>query len=362
MKCSACGGENSVGARFCKHCGAQQSAPVADQPGPGSKVCPSCGKPNKAGAKFCTSCSASLTAAEPTLVSQAPIADSSETCPKCGAGNKSGVGFCVACGHDLRKRAEATQAEPVFPQVHIQAKDVVPREDDLGNASATIVAEVKSDTKEPVVVDEADALLNPGHEQKQSATQLLMWVLGAIVVGALAAGAYLYLGKRSTPSPTEASVPATAPAASPAPAQAPEPIAVPVTPAQSTSLPVPPEPVAGNAPVAPKPAATTTEGVKKSQPVAKHATPEKQPLVPASKPPSTTKPNPQPTPSDPSKSQTEQSVAKPDKPSYESELDACRKKGFFERGICTEQVKWKYCTVNGVWDNSKPGCERPSNF
>ncbi len=321
MKCSACGGENSVGARFCKHCGAQQSAPVADQPDPGSTVCPSCGKPNKAGAKFCTSCSASLTVAEPT------------------------------------------PAELVVPQALIQSKDMVPRVDDLSSASVTVVAEVNADTTEPIVADEAEAPSNHAYEQKPNATKPLMWVLGAIVVGALAAGAYLYLGKRSTPTPIEAIAPATAPAASPDPAQAPVPTATPVAPAHPSSLPVPPEPVNGNAPAAPKPTAATPEGVKKAQPVTKHATPEKSPMAPvASKQPSTTKPNPQSTPSDTSKSQTEPSAVKSDKPGYESELDACRKKGFFERGVCSEQVKWKFCTVNGVWDNTKPGCERPNNF
>ena len=359
MKCSACGGENSVCARFCKHCGAQQSGPV-DQPKSGSTVCPSCGKPTKAGAKFCTSCSASLTAAAPTPVFQAP--DSSVTCPKCGAGNKNGVGFCVACGHDLRKSAEATQAEPAVPQVPIQAKDVAACVYDLSSSTVTTLAEVQAGSAD-LFVDEVEGPSHSGYEQKQRTTKLLMWGLGAIVVGALAARAFLYLGKSSTQSLSEVRAPSTAPAENPA--QTPVPAAAPLMPAQSTSQPVPPEPVAGNPPAAPKSVAATRDGIKKAQPLTKHASREKKPVERvASKPTSTTKPNPQATPSDTSKVQIETSAAKSDKPSFESELDACRKKDFFERSICSERVKWKYCTVNGIWNNNKPGCEIPktNNF
>lgn len=48
----------------------------------------------------------------------------------------------------------------------------------------------------------------------------------------------------------------------------------------------------------------------------------------------------------------------PKNSSFARELEACQAKGFFERGICTEQVQWKHCTVNSVWDTTKPGCER----
>lgn len=61
------------------------------------------------------------------------------------------------------------------------------------------------------------------------------------------------------------------------------------------------------------------------------------------------------------KSNTAQSVppaTTPNNPNFVRELEACKAKGFFERGICTEQVQWKHCTVNGVWDTTKPGCER----
>ena len=41
---------------------------------------------------------------------------------------------------------------------------------------------------------------------------------------------------------------------------------------------------------------------------------------------------------------------------FERALDTCNTKGFVERVICREKARWTYCTVNGAWDTSKPGC------
>jgi len=110
-------------------------------------------------------------------------------------------------------------------------------------------------------------------------------------------------------------------------------------------------------------AATAQEAVKKPQPVVKHPTQEKQSVPSTAKAPPVAKPdNSQATTSAGTKVQADPGVTKSDKPTFESEMDVCRKKGLFERGICTEKVKWKYCTVNGVWDNSKAGCERANTF
>ena len=55
MRCTACGAENPVGAKFCNEC----ATPLAT-------ACPRCGSPNPASAKFCSQCAAALSAAAPS--------------------------------------------------------------------------------------------------------------------------------------------------------------------------------------------------------------------------------------------------------------------------------------------------------
>ncbi len=58
VPCSACGGQNSLQAKFCQHCGvAAVHAPLAV-----AKYCSSCGTKNEDGAKFCSNCGTSLSA------------------------------------------------------------------------------------------------------------------------------------------------------------------------------------------------------------------------------------------------------------------------------------------------------------
>jgi hypothetical protein len=54
MRCSACGADNPVGARFCNSCGAPQAA-----------ACPRCGRDNPPGSRFCNACGNPLTEATP---------------------------------------------------------------------------------------------------------------------------------------------------------------------------------------------------------------------------------------------------------------------------------------------------------
>ena len=49
MICSACGGQNEPGRKFCGECGTRLAA-----------GCPTCGAQNAAGTKFCGECGTSL--------------------------------------------------------------------------------------------------------------------------------------------------------------------------------------------------------------------------------------------------------------------------------------------------------------
>ncbi|MFL5723025.1 MAG: adenylate/guanylate cyclase domain-containing protein [Chloroflexota bacterium] len=62
MACPVCGGENPVGAKFCKECGTRLAA-----------ACPSCGAPTLADAKFCNECG--------TVLGTAPAAPVNESRP-----------------------------------------------------------------------------------------------------------------------------------------------------------------------------------------------------------------------------------------------------------------------------------------
>ncbi len=57
MRCTACGAENPVGAKFCNEC----ATPLA-------MACPQCGSPNPASAKFCSQCAAALSAPGPAAL------------------------------------------------------------------------------------------------------------------------------------------------------------------------------------------------------------------------------------------------------------------------------------------------------
>lgn len=78
LRCVSCGGAISPGAGFCRHCGADQRAMVAQR-------CPSCQTPLPDTAKFCGQCG---------LVT--PLI--SFPCPSCAAPVSEGSDFCGNCG------------------------------------------------------------------------------------------------------------------------------------------------------------------------------------------------------------------------------------------------------------------------
>ncbi len=64
MRCSKCGSDNRVGAKFCKECAS-----------PLSTNCPACGALNQPGAKFCDECGAALVdGAQATVAEATPTA------------------------------------------------------------------------------------------------------------------------------------------------------------------------------------------------------------------------------------------------------------------------------------------------
>src|SRR3954452_5208751 len=68
VACPVCGGENPVGAKFCKDCGNRLSA-----------ACPSCGAPTLPDAKFCNECGTVLSTAATTTVESLPATQAATT-------------------------------------------------------------------------------------------------------------------------------------------------------------------------------------------------------------------------------------------------------------------------------------------
>lgn len=286
MKCSACGGENSEGARFCKHCGT-------------------------------------------TLSTSAPVAVESADCPECGVANKVGAAFCVACGHGLAKKtASSTEALTSEPKV-LQIPATAPSVAEEHKAPAIIPVQARShELQDPPST-------NAGVAPPKAPSKMVLWLAGVIGIVAISLTGYILYGRYAK---APAAMPEVTKSSDSPSAQVP-----PSSPKAAETKPVSPSASAKKSPTVPKPAGADKQPsapvVKKGQPSAK-STQEVQPV-----PAEPVKPNSAP-------SATSSGTY------FERELDACRTKGMFGRGICTEQVKWKYCTVNGVWDSSKPGCER----
>lgn len=74
IKCSKCGQENPMTAKFCSGCGEKLEQGVK---------CPSCGTVNPPGSKFCMNCGTRL---------------GDLVCPQCGAKLTPGAKFCMNCG------------------------------------------------------------------------------------------------------------------------------------------------------------------------------------------------------------------------------------------------------------------------
>ena len=68
MRCSACGADNPVGAKFCNSCGAAQAV-----------ACPQCGQDNPSTSRFCNECGGPMEATPPPAV---PVPGSSSSSPE----------------------------------------------------------------------------------------------------------------------------------------------------------------------------------------------------------------------------------------------------------------------------------------
>lgn len=368
MNCSICGGENSTGARFCKQCGAPVPAVIAVEPASGTVACPSCGKPNKHSAKFCTSCSASL--AGKISLTSLPLVEESVACPQCSARNKAAAAFCVACGQGLAQDVASANVEsPVVPSPVKHKAATSPTLPPSPKHAAPDVTEKNEDMEMWDMGGDDEAYVNPSLARSKS--KPLWWMLVAITIGAVAAGGYVYFSRRAS-APTQIPTQVTAPLVVQNPVPATRPLIPntqpmppqPVAPAPSVDIPMPtvssaaPGAISGAKAAEPKSAIAKPGGTKTAQSAIKSVSREKYAAAPSSsKTAPTTKSDAQFASPAPSKSQAEVPVANSAKSTFERELDGCRKMGLFERGVCTERAKWKYCNLSGVWDSTKPGCE-----
>ncbi len=97
QRCTECGAEMLLTARFCNICGAKAPEPPA-----GKMRCPTCGKLLPEDAHFCNGCGnpvASVSYA-PAATASAP-APAVKVCPACGASVAAECSFCTGCGAKL---------------------------------------------------------------------------------------------------------------------------------------------------------------------------------------------------------------------------------------------------------------------
>ena len=366
MNCSVCGGENSTGARFCKHCGAPVASVMPVAPASGAIACPNCGKSNKPGAKFCTSCSASL--GSEISLSSLPLVEGTVACQKCGAANKVSAAFCVGCGQGLAK-GDAEVETPIMVRLF----------DQKAAASLTPTPAPKAATADATEKNEHVEMRKMGKDDETHAksglirtkSKPILWVLVAIAIGAVAGGSYSYFTRKpSAPIQLPAHLPVPRVAQKPVPEIRPS---LPNTQAMPPQLVSPtsnvdthvasiksaaPDATIGQNAEAQKSATSKPSSAKKMQHAVRSSSRETHAATShASKNVPTTDSNSQFKSSSPSKSETDSPVATSVKSTFELELEECRKMGLFERGICTERAKWKYCNITGVWDDNKPGCK-----
>jgi Double zinc ribbon len=99
--CTSCGGEISLGARFCRHCGAKMPATPSADSMPTIR----------------TSASPPAVGATPPMVlASADVGtDPRPECGNCGADTKVGAIFCPRCGAELRIRPKPSRRPPDQP-------------------------------------------------------------------------------------------------------------------------------------------------------------------------------------------------------------------------------------------------------
>lgn len=240
-------------------------------------------------------------------------------CAACGGENVENARFCKHCGASIS--APAALACPACGAANkADAAFCVACGHGFGQA-ATAPA---MDATQPYLAPTASSDAPPGPSKW---ALILAAVIAVLAIGLT--GYILFSGGKTAPAPETASAP-------------PE-IRKPAAPASKGASVLPQM----EDEKTPAPAASAKKPAPPVKPAVQPAKPAVQNTPPVAKPAQ------KPLPAEPAP------IAAPsNKSNFERELDACKSKGFFERGICSEQVKWKYCTVNSVWDASKPGCER----
>jgi hypothetical protein len=92
--CSACGGQLSATAQFCRSCGAQMEAPLS--PATETGACPKCGEPVEPFAHFCRHCGETL--------APAPSSEPASSCEMCGALTGDDELLCRNCSEAVGAR------------------------------------------------------------------------------------------------------------------------------------------------------------------------------------------------------------------------------------------------------------------
>jgi hypothetical protein len=302
-----------------------------------------CGGENFPGAQLCQSCSAPIQSSTPVEAKM--------------AGSASAKVEPSIMDRLFEQKASSSSPQPVISPQPVESSPLV--ESKLAAPEVAKKKEVQLENWDMEVVDEPPA---PSSATRTQVSPIL-WVLIASAIGAVAGGAYVYFGREPI-VPAHIQIPVTV-----APVIRKPRI---VRPAIPNTLPMPPQAVSPTANVDPgispsinPPTSNISVDSKAEETKSTNAQPELKRAKshsgekhsPSASERNITQPIesnvPLESPAAP-KTPVEVSVAKLP---LARELDGCHEQGGFAKVMCVEKARWKFCNVNGVWDNSKPGCE-----
>lgn len=325
--------------------------------------CEACGRENPPDARYCRGCGKPL--AEPEQASAA----GKRFCPKCGAANSEGVAFCMQCGASMRVSArneapglsaaamggKPSDADPqrLSPAITVQGEPKPPPPPcPTPTKSATPADSNKPQDRMPGQATDSPA-------RKTSAPLLI--VAGLLMVAVIAGGTYLL---------TAGDTPATPPAGAPETRQASvEPPASPETKTsdlvsipeadRSEAQPSPVEVRESVEHVQPPPTQPTKDlnGQSPSDVVAPAATVSRAADNLGVATPPVQSPSARESKTQPARESTAAQASTPvpqrTAPTENTEtdwrgllardIDKCAGKGLFDRVVCTERARWKYC-------------------
>jgi hypothetical protein len=302
-----------------------------------------CGGENFLGAQLCQSCSA-------------PIQSSTAVEAKM-AGSASAKVEPSIMDRLFEQKVSFSSPQPVISPQPVESSPLV--ESKVAAPEVAKKKEVQLENWDMEVVDE------PPVPPPAARTQIspILWVLIASAIGAVAGGAYVYFGREPIVQ-AHIQTPATVAPVIQKPRI--------VRPAIPNTLPMPPQAVSSTANVDPgispsinPPTSNISVDSKAGETKSTNAQPELKRAKshggekhsPSASERNVTQPIESNVPLESAaapKAPVEVSVAKPP---LARELDGCHKQGGFAKVMCVEKARWKFCNVNGVWDNSKPGCE-----